>query len=440
LRFNHHVSIKTLNPTGKRIQALRLRLYHWRQQRPLRRFALGGLFLLVWPVRTVAVRLLDLFGQQPRRVIVVHLAGLGDLLMLTPALAALQDHYPDVKIDLITLHEYVKEAFQNHPRLDRIRAIPAYPGSWIVPRFTRGSNVGLVFETVRFYAPLLLKYWFTRAELGINFGLSDFDRNLGNAFLFCLNVRRRIGSESASDRLLTDRVAVDSRRTHRTDAYLEFLEPLGISSRSRIYEFPVRQVDLDRVRMTLGRENISQSKPLAILNPGGKIHINSRRWPAEYYARLCNFLSVEQGFEVILTGDQNDREVCDEIVRDQNQAVRSMAGRFSFTETAALLSLAQLCVTNDTSTLHLAEAVQVPRAVSIFGPTSPDLLAPRNERHLIFRSNLDCAPCMGGLIDANTPRCWRDTSEECLWKITPDQVITALKKSYEGPVLRVATA
>jgi ADP-heptose:LPS heptosyltransferase len=168
--------------------------------------------------------------------------------------------------------------------------------------------------------------------------------------------------------------------------------------------------------------------------------INSRRWPADYYARVCDFLSVSEGFEVVLTGDGDDEAVCDEIVRGHGRKVKSIAGRLTFAETAALLSSCQLFITNDTSTLHLAEAVRVPRVVSIFGPTDPDLLAPQNERNVVLRSDLPCAPCMGGLIDGNTERCWRDVKEECMLGITPERVIDVLQQDCRRPALHRARA
>lgn len=120
--------------------------------------------------------------------------------------------------------------------------------------------------------------------------------------------------------------------------------------------------------------------------------------------------------------------------------MKSLAGCLSFAETAALLSLAELCLTNDTATLHLAEAVQVPRVISLFGPTDPDVLAPKNDRHIVFRSKLECAPCMGGIIDGNSERCRRDVKEECLSGIAPDQVIAVLDQLYPSSQARVARA
>jgi heptosyltransferase-2 len=371
----------------------------------------------------------------------VQLAGLGDLLMLTPAIAALKQNYPDAKIDFITLHDYVRDAFAHHPRFDSITALPAYPGRWIIAKFVNRSGWRLMLATLRCYPILLLKHLFVRYDLGINFGLSDFDRNLGNVLLYSLRARRRIGSAGLVDRLLTERVNVTGERRQRAATYLKVLEPLEIAPTAVTpYEFPVTPHEVNDVTLALRRVNIDSSRPLVLMHPGGKLHVNSRRWPAEYFARVCKFLSDEEGFQIVLTGDQDDVEVCEKIAHAAGPKVKSIAGRLSFAETAALLSLSQLFITNDTSTLHLADAVRVPRVISIFGPTDPEQLVPRNERHIVFRSKLSCAPCMGGLIDAGTERCWRDVKEECLSEISPEQVIGVVRQYSKRPAVRAARA
>src|SRR5262249_24622611 len=110
--------------------------------------------MLVWPARFVAQRLSRLAASKrtKQKILVIQLAGLGDTLMLTPALAALRNRYPDAKIDLITLHDYVRDAFRNHPLIDEIRVLPAYSGRWIISRFTNLSGAKLIFTMVRYYA------------------------------------------------------------------------------------------------------------------------------------------------------------------------------------------------------------------------------------------------------------------------------------------------
>jgi ADP-heptose:LPS heptosyltransferase len=412
----------------------RQRFYEWRQLRPVERFGAAMLFVITWPIRFALVRTFR-SSSKPKRIVVVQLAGLGDALMATPAFAALQDHYPGSQVDLITLHGYVKDAFRNHPRFNAITQLPAYPGKWIISRFANASNAKLIISAVRYYPELLVRSAFSY-DVGINLALSDFDRNLGNALLYCLGVPVRVGDLGSG--LLNKPIQLNYEQP-RTAVYLQLLEPLGIASGKRDYEFPVRQNDLETVKLALRTAAIDARRPLAVIQPGGKMHVNSRRWPAEYFARVCEFLNVE-GFEIVLTGDDDDTDVCNEIARARGSKVKSLTGRLSFAESAALLSLAQLCITNDTSTLHLAEAVAVPRVISIFGPTDPDLLVPDNSRHTVFKSELPCAPCMGGIIDGNSVRCHREVKEECLSEIHPDQIVALLESLYSSAQPRAARA
>lgn len=386
------------------------------------------------------LRPVKLFSRRGRvlRVLVIHLAGLGDTLMLTPALAALDDRYPDAKIDLVTLHPYVKAAFESQVRLDHITTLPAYPGQWIIERFADKAGLRLLLATIRFYPQLLLKLAFRRYDIGISFALSDFDQSFGNALLFCLDIRARIGLRGRNDRLLTDVANIDFRKMHRVDAYLNFLKPLGIATANRDYEYRAREVDSQSVNQLLQNWNIDCSRPLAVIHPGGKLHINSRRWPAEYFARVCSFL-LNEGFEILISGDRDDAAACDDVAHACGNGAKSVAAQLNFSQTAALLQQCDLVITNDTATLHLAEAMNVQHVVSIFGPTDPALLVPQNERHLVFRSHLPCAPCMGGIIDAKTERCPRDVKEECLLQTTPEQVIGALKRFYTKPAARASS-
>lgn len=359
--------------------------------------------------------------------------------MLTPALAALKQEFPEAKLDLLTLHSHVRDAFANHPRIDSATFLPAYPGQWIISRFANLVGARLLMATLRHYPDLLLKLINGRYDLAINFGLCDFDQRLGNALLYCLDISTRVGARGPGDQFLTHTVNANPGGRHRVDTYFDLLKPLGIPAASKSYEYPISNEDVENVKLAMRDHGINGSRRLVVIHPGGKLHVNSRRWPAEYFARVCDFLAAD-GFEVVLTGDREDISVCDEVRDKTRQEIPSIAGALTFSETAALLSFADLVVTNDTATLHLAEAVQAQRVVSIFGPTDPALLAPQNERHVIFRSSLPCAPCMGGTIDASTERCWRDVKEECLWQTTPEQVVAVLRDLYAGRTARVASA
>lgn len=425
----------------REVSQQRTRFYRWRQTRPLRRLAAAVALLSVWPALFVSRRFRTYVSgkRETQRILILHFGGLGDTLMLTPALTALKQRFPSAKIDLVTLHEHVKTAFQNHSRIDRITTLPAYSGPWIISRFAKRTGVRSIVATLRYYPELVLRFGLTRYDLGINFGLCDFDQRFGNAFLYCLGIAKRIGFAGVDEKLLTQSVPLSDGSQHRVDGYLELLKPVGIFAADKRYEYSFSNRDIDNTQLVLRERGVDELRPLAVIHPGGKLHVNSRRWPAKYFARVCDFLTRE-GFKVVLTGDKDDVAVCDEVARSTESTTVSIAGSLTFSETAALLSLAELVITNDTATLHLSEAAQTPQVLSVFGPTDPSVLAPQNDRHIVFRSNLPCAPCMGGTIDANTERCWRDVKEECLWQTSPEQVIAVLSEQYVSRAVRVASA
>ncbi len=421
---------------------LRLKFYQWRRDARPVRFLYLPLLIAVLPVALLfrALSRLVPMRQRETNVLVLHFAGVGDTLLLTPALSALHRHYRNARVDLITRHEYVKKAFQNHPGIQSIELLPSYSDAWFGPKLETESTPTLLLLTLWYYPELILRNCFRRYAVGINFALSDFDRARGNALLYCLNPAVRIGSRDRHDSLLTQTAQVDYAHTHRANAYLDYLRPLNINGRVDGYEFPITALDSLKVEKALNVAGIPAAKDLVAIHPGGKVHINSRRWPSDYFIRVGKYLTESGSFHLIVTGDDEDRELCDEIARSIGKGATSFAGQLSIPENAALLSRCALSITNDTATLHLAEAMQVPRVISIFGPTDPKLLVPRNDRHLVFRSQLPCSPCMGSIIDAKSERCPREIKEECLWLVTPEEVIAALREQYERPALRAVNS
>lgn len=421
---------------------LRTRLYRFRRDhRPFRFIWLVWLLILtpVHIARWIVSRLRSPSDFSPHRILVIHLAGLGDMLMMTPALRVLQQQFPAAQIDLLTLHPYVRDAFQNHPRLRRIICLPHYPGHWITERFH--STPSRLFDGAKllwYYPETVASLISTNYAIGVNFALSDFEETVGNALLFTLGIPCRLGTETRGKRFLTHPSIVDYSKSHRVKAYSQILAPLKADVTELKYEYVVPDLarqNLKHILSTVGLGN--DGRPLAVLHPGGKMLVNSRRWPSEYYVQVGRFLALEMFRRIVLVGDKDDQALCESIAAQIGNGAVSLAGQLSFAEMGALLTLCELCVTNDTSTLHLAEAVGSPKVISIFGPTDPDLLAPHNSRHTVFRSDLPCAPCLGAIIHKNSPRCWRVVKEECLWRITPDRIIQVIRESLAIPSIHV---
>ena len=89
-----------------------------------------------------------------------------------------------------------------------------------------------------------------------------------------------------------------------------------------------------------------------------------------------------------------------------------LTGETRLDESAAVLSLCDLLLTNDTGPAHVAAAVGCP-VVVIFGPTNPLTTRPFSQAAEVVREPPACAPCM--LRDC-------PIDHRCMTAITPEEV------------------
>jgi heptosyltransferase-2 len=154
-------------------------------------------------------------------------------------------------------------------------------------------------------------------------------------------------------------------------------------------------VNEDRRRDALAmlRESGSRvSHPLVALCPGST-NSRAKRWPAEAFAALADMLAERAGAQVFLIGAGEELDISEEVARRACTRPQILTGRTNLAQTAALLSAADLLVTNDTGPAHVAAAVGCP-VVVIFGPTKPETTRPFSMLAEVVRKPPECAPCM----------------------------------------------
>jgi len=123
----------------------------------------------------------------------------------------------------------------------------------------------------------------------------------------------------------------------------------------------------------------------------------TKRWKDEYFVELIELLA-EFKFKFVLSGANNEKELCTKIYNQLKENTKSncinFAGEFSIQESIYLIAKAKFVVTNDSSPTHFSNLVGTPVAV-IYGPTSPIFgFAPKNASDLIIENNnLNCRPC-----------------------------------------------
>lgn len=152
------------------------------------------------------------------------------------------------------------------------------------------------------------------------------------------------------------------------------------------------------------------SAPLVLLCPGS-INSRAKRWPAERYAALGDRL-IESGANVVLIGSPGESEVSQEVCKHAQLQPIVLTGITTVAEATALISIADMLITNDTGPAHIGSALHTPTLV-IFGPTNPLTTYPMSLKAEIVRHPPDCAPCM--LRDC-------PIDHRCMTAISPEEV------------------
>jgi len=181
-------------------------------------------------------------------------------------------------------------------------------------------------------------------------------------------------------------------------------------------------------RVSVWRERLGVAAGVVGLFPGS--NAPARRWPADRFAAVARALS-QDGLRVVVMGAPSERAVTERVCRDAPGAVDA-GGATDLPGLAALLSMCQLVVTNDTGPMHLAGAVGTP-TVTLWGPSDPGEVCPVGARDVrVTGAPLPCKPCFKN----SCPRegagtLLSEAHEECMRLITVDEVLTATRAVLE---------
>lgn len=228
--------------------------------------------------------------------------------------------------------------------------------------------------------------------------------------------------------LLADPIPRDALKPlHRIQQY-RFLLGLPADAPAALPELEAPEPVRARWRKELG---VPLPRPCVALFPGA--NAPARRWPTDRFRALAEQL-VAAGARVWVLGGPSEISLTGRVAEGLAE-VDDLGGRTDLTDLAAVLSLCDLLVTNDTGPMHLAAALGVP-TVSLWGPSSPGEVAPPGgQQRRVEGPQLPCRPCFKN----HCPRRGRGTvlnqaHEECMKLIDTRTVLEAVHQCLHGEV------
>ncbi|MBP6016967.1 MAG: glycosyltransferase family 9 protein [Candidatus Promineofilum sp.] len=300
----------------------------------------------------------------PRKALILQPCCLGRVMQTTPLLAALSDAFPDARFDW-AISEWALQAVSSNPRITRT----IHSGAGDMSDNSR-EEMRAFFETVRGEAydtcfvpsrssELARVAW----EAGIpqRVGINE----AGRGFAHTVAVSPPAGERQIARLYLSLAAAVGVDESTLAAAEMEFY-PTD-SDRTAVTRWLVEDLDW------LG------DRPLLVLHPGGGENPSetnpNKRWPAQRFARLTNYLTRTHNVKVVIVGTAQDRRLAEAVAGMVSFPVANRAGYLGLGELGALCELAGLYVGNDVGSTYVAAATGCP-TLAIYGPTDPGINAP----------------------------------------------------------------
>ena len=289
------------------------------------------------------------------RILALQLKRIGDLVLTTPALAALRAAWPEAHM-----------------------ALAVAPGCAELLGAVPSVSAGVVLGKGRGFAPwqqVLTGAW----DLCLDF--TGTDRSALAVVLSRAKVRAAFESVKKKKlRAVAYNRFVESpvRERHTADHYLDLVEGVieGRAMRAEPALTPPPAALAEAARLT-------GDTPFAVIHPGTARA--EKYWVPERWAEVIAHVRERHGLECVLTGgaDEFERVHLADIQTRLAKPACDLAGKIDLATFAAVLARARLCVSCDTGAVHLAAAARTPQ-VALFGPTNPFHWHPRHDRALVL--------------------------------------------------------
>jgi ADP-heptose:LPS heptosyltransferase len=326
----------------------------------------------------------------PQNLVLLRLDNIGDVIMTSPALRSLRESLPHARITLIA-----------SPGGSQVADLLPWVDE-VIPCRSLWQDLGrLEFDPSREWNLIdtLKKRQFDAAII-----FTSFSQSPHPAALLCAiaGIPVRIGESKEQDiGTLTHAVPFAPIELHQVERNLRLIESVG---------FPVHD---RRLELAIPPLALPMPESYILLNPWTSCA--SRNYNPVRFAIAAHQLSQRTGWPVAVIGLDKDRDRTQPILDILGDRAIDLLGKTSLGDVVALIARAKLVLTNNTSTMHIADATQTSNVVMFAGTELESQWQPRHSPSRLLRRPTPCSPCYAFTCPYNM---------ECL-DIPPEAVVEA---------------
>lgn len=319
--------------------------------------------------------LLPEYWRNARRLLIIRLDNMGDVVMIGPALRALRRQAPEAEITLMTS----RAGGQVAPLLPWVDELLVHRALW------QDLNHVLPFDPAREQS-LVETLRAGRFDASIIF--TSFSQSPYPAAYACYlaGIPVRLGqARDFGGAVLSPCVAPLADAEHQVDRNLHLLHAAGIPSAGTQLELEVPAHIAAAADALLEEAGIGAESPFIALAPGASCA--ARRYPAARYREVIRLLVRGTGLPVVVLGDERDPAPA------VQAGVVSLIGRTTVPQFAAVVKRSTLVIANNSAALHIADAFARPLVVVYSGTDYESQWSPRTSPWRVLRRETACTPC-----------------------------------------------
>lgn len=341
-----------------------------------------------------------------RNLLLIRLDNIGDVVLLSAAIRTVRENLPEARLTLMAS----PAGSQAAPLLPWLDDLMIWRAVWqdvggMMP-FDPAKEMELV-ETLR------------ARQFDAAIVFTSFSQGPHGAAYACYlaGIPLRLGdSREFGGSLLSTEVRSIPDGLYQAERSLRLLESVGFQVRDRRPRIQVPEDARQAARALLLASGVGRGDPYVVVQPGASCQ--ARRYPLERFGAVARLLSRRTALPVLLVGMAREAPELEEMAAAASPGVISIAGKTRVEDLAAVVSEAGLAICNNSLTMHLSAALNVPSLVLYSGTDLESQWRSPYAPTRLLRRDTWCSPCY--LFEC-------PHRLECL-EFTPEEVVSAAEK------------
>lgn len=333
------------------------------------------------------------------KILIIRRSALGDTIHTLPLAKSLREKFPNAQIDWV-VEDKAEKFITNNPLLDKVYVIHKKTGGFAefkqIIKQIRAEKYDIGIDTQQ-----LLKS-------GVILGLSGAKRKIA------LSDGREFSWIFANEIIKTNRKQFDINY-HVVKRNLEIAKYLGADEEKIEFTLPnTSENDKNKAKDLLNK--IDPNLKSVIISP--ETTWDNKHWTVDGWRKVIEKLLGK--VNLVYTGTSDENGLSGKILQGFDGII-NLSGKTNLFELEEVFKLANLVISVDSGSAHVAWATGVPAIITLFFATSSKRTAPFGEKYFSIQAETPCSPCM-------KRKCKNKIINECVPTISPEKVTETVYK------------